>query len=154
TDASPEEPSLAVLEQKITEAEATGDVAGQASLLQTLGKAYADLGNHTQAMDVYRQALDVYEKMDSPQGMLATLEALVQLDTGIDDPTLERATRALEKMKAEGSAPQVGRMYHILADMQITRGEFPAAIENYRQAVEALRDTEDWNTLGDIMNKL
>src|SRR5262249_17223489 len=149
--ASATETPFGELEHKIAEAQASGDLAGEASLLQTLGKAHADTGNLARAKSVYKEALDAYQRMDSPPGSLAILEALAHVDTGVDDATVDHAIRLVEPMKKEGSTTQLGRLYYTLGDMQIARGEFPAAIDNYRQAIEALRPTDDWNTLGDIM---
>jgi tetratricopeptide (TPR) repeat protein len=152
----PTERSLPTLQTKLEEARAEGQRLRQAKLLHAMGEYYAEQGDRQQATTYHKQALEMYETVDNIDGMLATLDTLAELTAQADDAegALIYATRGVNLAEKLGDRTRLGRLQARLADVRLALGDLAAATETYTQAVESLRTTEDWLTIGLVMSKL
>src|SRR5262249_19824922 len=148
--------SLPTLQTKLEEARVEGHRLRQAKLLHAIGEHYVEQGDRQQALAYHKQALEIYETVDNIDGMLATLDTLAELTAQDDDAegALVYGTRGVNLAERLGDKIRLGRLQARLADVRLALGDLPAATETYTQAVESLRSTEDWQTIGLVMSKL
>ncbi len=152
----PTEGSLSTLQDRLAEAERSGDPRRQAKLLSNIGQYYAERNDSSAASTHYKRALEVYESLDDTDGILAALDALGGLAAHSRDPegAVLYATRGLNLARSRQDMTFTGRFLTRLGDVRLSLRDIPAAVEAYSQAMEALRSTEDWVSIGLVTAKL
>jgi tetratricopeptide (TPR) repeat protein len=146
--------SLPTLQAQLNEARAANDTARLGPLYQTIGKYYVDHDKPAQALEQYKQALDSFTATNDRDGLAATLEALSALASSAGDfeGAIQYASQGVEMAGQSGDPGRRGRLQLALADAQMAHGD--SALDAYTQAVESLRSTEDWPTIGLALGKL
>ncbi|HLY29034.1 MAG TPA: tetratricopeptide repeat protein [Aggregatilineales bacterium] len=152
----PTEGSLATLQERLAEAEKSGDFRRQGKYLSAIAQYYAERDDPSAALDHYKQALESYESIEDNDGILACLDALGALAAQNQDAegAVVYATRGLNLARQQQNATHIGRFLTRLGDVRLSLHDTPAALEAYSQAAEALRATEDWLSIGLVMAKL
>src|SRR5437762_2472724 len=108
----PTEHSVKTVHGQLEDARQSGDKAQQAKLLYTLGRYYTERHDRLQALGYYLEALELYEALDDPDGMLAALDALSTLTAQVDDAegAMVYATRGVNLARRFGDKVRLGRL--------------------------------------------
>jgi tetratricopeptide (TPR) repeat protein len=117
----------------------------RADLLNSLGILEWKGGRYEQALERYREALEIFERLDDPAhaGLLlnsigATLRPLGRLDEAA-----ETLTRALELHERSGEETLRGHALALLGDTAIEQGDTETALARYRESLELRRRIGD-----------
>jgi len=116
--------------------------AGEASTLDNLGRTYADIGQGTEALDYFNQALPLWRDAGEQGGEALTLNNMARAyaDLGKKQKSLESCNQALaiwrEIGNRQGEAStlnNIGRLYRDLGQQQ-------SALDYYNQALPIWRE--------------
>lgn len=154
------------------------DLQAKTVALSGLGDVYAALNKNTEAIDAYRQAIqldptqalpwnnlgNVYRRSGNNDAALNAYRQAVQIDADFvdswdslgdvykalnrDDEAIEAYSRVIEL------EPALAWPYHNLGDIYTRRGNYERAKTLYKQAIERHENDNDravsWNNLGDV----
>ncbi len=132
------------------------EYAQAAPILLRLGRALLRQGRLGEAREALQQALEVYEYLREPDGMLSSLEALADLtlEEGDLEQAITYATRA-ENLAAEHEVPdRHGHLLALLGDIRLELGETESATATYQEAIGVLQESGDALRLGIVQTKL
>ena len=109
-----------------------------ALLLHTQGQFKADLGDLDGALDLYRQSLDIKERLGDAKGKAATLHAManVAVTRGDLDGALDLYRQSLDIKERLGDAQGKAATLHEMAYISVTRGDLDGALDLYRQSLD------------------
>ncbi|MBP6827191.1 MAG: tetratricopeptide repeat protein, partial [Saprospiraceae bacterium] len=142
--------------------QAHGEQDESAKISTQLGHIQYELDRHPQALDWYRQALGLREKLGDPSRLADALSdygnALDELDNKDSTGTsLLYYTRALEIRQKLDDQPGVASVYTNLGDAHKHLGHYSAALEYLKKAEDICLSLGDeqalmevYNTMGDV----
>jgi len=127
------------LEQAIKLAKADEDLESlKASALYELGWIEGDWGNKQEAIALYQQSLELYEKIGNVQGKAASLHclAIIYANRGEVEKAIALYQQSLELKEKIGDVQGKAASLHQLAGIYANRGEVEKAIALYQQSLE------------------
>ncbi len=144
------------LQNALRQAKQQNDFQRQVSLLGKIGQLEAKLGQDTNAINTYTEALDVYENLDDQPAILETLDTLATLmvKTENSSAAVLHATRGIQLANTLGDSETKMFLLIALADARQQLGESPEAVKSYGQALEIARGSGDQQNEGLILYKL
>ena len=146
--------SLPTLYEQLAEAREAQDTQRIAPILHTIATYHAEHDDPGSAEDHFQQALAAYEALGNQDGMASALEGLAGLaaEAGRHDQAADFARRGIEVAAPTGDRARLGRLYLALGDA--LRASNTDAVEPYTEAVENLRELDDWPMVGIALEKL
>jgi len=121
-----------------------GGRAGEASTLDNLGRTYSDMGQGTEAINYFNQALPIWQEVGERGGEALTLNNIGRAygDLGKKQKALESYNQALSIWREVGNRQgeastlnNIGRLYRDLGQQQ-------SALDYYNQALPVWREVE------------
>jgi serine/threonine protein kinase/tetratricopeptide (TPR) repeat protein len=117
----------------------------QAMILQATGISYKQLGRSDDALNNYKQSMDINTRIGKKRGVAANLSeiAQVQARTGNSDQALANLTKALSLQREIGVKKEVGDTLINLGQMYEDRGKHDDALQQFKEALQIERDSAD-----------
>ena len=132
--------AVATLQTALTALSAAPDQRMRAQLQLALANAYRGQKKLDLALRESREAQQTLEALGDTPLLLECLTAQIHYIDALDEstwiPVADRAMALAEKLGERGAQ---GRIYHIRADRDFTKGEYAAAVRNLELAVTNLR---------------
>ncbi|MBD1895198.1 CHAT domain-containing protein [Coleofasciculus sp. FACHB-129] len=128
----------------------------EASLLNSLGGVYFELGKKQEALEYYRQALSLLRAEKKPSREADTLSfiANVYFQSGETQSSLNFYNQALEIQRAEKDIAAQARTLGTIGIIYIQLGELQQALAIYKQALELQRERKDFAGQADILGDI
>jgi tetratricopeptide (TPR) repeat protein len=125
----------------VSSARAIGDQRAEATTLNNLGIAHIDQGDHEQAANCYRTALELFELIGDQHGTSNCLvnQAWVHHYRGEHAAGLRDMWRALEFYQRQGAEGNAAITLRGIAVMQVESGAVRHAIRHIKQSLAAFR---------------
>lgn len=125
-------------------------------LLMSVGQSWEDAGLAERAIDAYREALSLAERLDDEELVLQSLEALARLnlETGNLEDALTSAVRAENLLQQRNEPGRLGYVLALLGDIRLEVGDLNEAADAYARAIGRLRAAGDQVSLGVVQTKL
>lgn len=125
-------------------------------LLMSVGQSWEDAGLAERAIDAYREALSLAERLDDEELVLQALEALARLnlETGNLEDALTSAVRAENLLQQRNEPGRLGYVLALLGDIRLEVGDLNEAADAYARAIGRLRAAGDQVSLGVVQTKL
>ncbi|MGI2905035.1 tetratricopeptide repeat protein [Tolypothrix sp. VBCCA 56010] len=110
----------------------------KSSILHNLGYLYDDLGKIDEAIALYKQSLEITERIGNLQGKAATLHclAIIYANRGDVDEAIALYKQSLEIFERIGDVQGKAATLHCLAIIYANRGDVDEAIALYKQSLE------------------
>jgi CHAT domain-containing protein/tetratricopeptide (TPR) repeat protein len=140
---SPE--ALRVLKTMLRKAEDTGHLEWEAHVRGRMGTIYSDLGDYSQAIPAFEQAIAITRDLGdrrNEQAFEGQL-GLVYFYQARYREALAECTRALEMARETGDSESEGRDLGLIAMIHAETADYTRAIEEYQHAGKIARETGD-----------
>lgn len=110
----------------------------KASVLHHLGRLYSDQGRGKEALALYHQALELFERNGDIQGKVATLHCIAMLEAnqGETEKAIALYQQSLDIEEQIGHMQGKAATLHQMAMLKANRGEVEEAIILYQQSLE------------------
>ena len=133
------------LHHALTLAERTGDIAGQAHIYRTLGRAWEEQGDNARALDHAMHALRLYQRVNHPLWQANQLNAVgwMHAQLGLYAEARTHCEQALALFRAEGLPAHGASTLDSLGYIAHHTGRYRDALHHYEQALELFREVED-----------
>ncbi len=128
----------------------------QASLQHTLGSIDLRVGAYDQAIEHFRQCIEVNERAGDLYNMGRSYNnmAVVYWSQGNYTQAAEYLQQSLDIFRRIGYAHGTAMCYNNLGGIYFTLGEYERAIENYKQSLEIRQRIGDVQGIADVHNNL
>ena len=144
------------LESALAAAQYLRDHFAQAELLNSIGLAYARMGNTLRAINYYEQSHVIFRDLGDLRGegkVLANL-GLAYANLGYPDRALDLFNKALEIARGTGDRRKEGLELCNLGQAYYLQREFRKAIELYEQSLQIARETGHLPGENTVLNNL
>ncbi len=140
---------IAALRMLLVSARAQDDRDRQLEILQALGTAQVDAGQHTEAIATFTDIVALYDDNGDDEDLLDALDTLASLTvkTGNPQPAILHANRGIQLAKTLGDDQAQMHIAMTLGDARQDLGETAAAEAAYGQSLQIAR------TIGDKQNE-
>jgi G-protein signaling modulator 2 len=103
-----------------------------------LGLIHYFRGEYDEALEKYRQSMEIWRKLGYQQGMATTLHniAYIHQDKGEYDEALEKYKQSMEIKEKLGYMRGIATTLHSIAIIHQDKGEYDEAFEKYRQSMD------------------
>jgi serine/threonine protein kinase/tetratricopeptide (TPR) repeat protein len=117
----------------------------QAMILQATGISYKLLGRSDDALNNYKQSMDINTRIGKKRGVAANLSEIAQVQArmGNSDQALANLTKALSLQREIGVKKEVGDTLINLGQMYEDRGKHDEALQQFKEALQTERDSAD-----------
>jgi CHAT domain-containing protein/tetratricopeptide (TPR) repeat protein len=125
----------------------------EASLLNSVGGVYFELGKKQEALEYYNQALSLFRAEKKPSREAETLSFIANLyfQSGETQSSLNFYNQALEIQRAEKDTAAQARTLGTIGIIYLQLGELQQALATYNQALELQRERKDFARQADIL---
>ncbi len=150
------EVSLEGLLQACETARRAGDDRELLNLLMSVGRTWEEAGLAERAVESYREALLVAERLADAESGLQSLEALARLSLEIGnlEDAVTYAARAENALRLRDDPGRLGYVLALLGDIRLELGSLNEAADAYASAIGRLRAAGDQVSLGVVQTKL
>jgi len=137
-------------------ARTAGDDRELLGLLMAVGQSWEEAGLPARAIEAYREALTVAERLADAEIGLQSLEALARLclETGDLENAVTYAVRAENALRLRDEPGRLGYVLALLGDIRLELGNLNEAADTYASAIGRLRAAGDQVSLGVVQTKL
>ncbi|HEX5732327.1 MAG TPA: TIR domain-containing protein [Blastocatellia bacterium] len=117
------------------------NLAGESNTLGELGNLYTDMSRLEDAVQCYRQAADIYTKLQDKnrEGIVRSNLSFILINLQRYDEARLELRRAIECKKPYGHAAELWKTWDILCDLEQATGNLQAAAQARQQAIESYR---------------
>jgi serine/threonine protein kinase/tetratricopeptide (TPR) repeat protein len=117
----------------------------QAMILQATGISYKLLGRSDDALNNYKQSMDINTRIGKKRGVAANLSEIAQVQArmGNSDQALANLNKALSLQREIGVKKEVGDTLINLGQMYEDRGKHDQALQQFKEALQIERDSGD-----------
>jgi len=128
----------------------------EAARLRHLAQDAADMPDAETRIAYYAQALDTYHADGNVSDELAALEALAALSLERSDyeSVLNYVDRGIALADQLNDPLREGKLLILLGDLQAQLGRTEGAEVAFQEAIRALRPSEAWSEIGQVLDKL
>ncbi|MCC6799681.1 MAG: hypothetical protein IT325_06170, partial [Anaerolineae bacterium] len=128
----------------------------EAARLRHLAQDAADMPDAETRIAYYAQALDTYHANGNVSDELAALEALAALSLERSDyeSVLNYVDRGMALADQLNDPLREGKLLMLLGDLQARLGRTEGAEVAFQEAIRALRPSEAWSEIGQVLDKL
>jgi tetratricopeptide (TPR) repeat protein len=130
--------ALVLDERALAAAQAAGDRAGEAAVLNILGGVYRRLGRYREALPLHERSQVIHRELGDHAGEGVALHGLGILSFRAGQYTSARTQlgQALETYRELGDRVGEGHVLQVLGVVELKLGQHPAALEHLEQAVQ------------------
>lgn len=133
-----------------------GSEPGRGDVLNAFGLAYERLGKVEEALDNYRKAVQIRERIGDRRGLASSLRNLaavhlMQGDEAAARTQLERAHALYEEL---GDRAGIAAIYEIYGVLDEDQGRFREALEHYRRALKLRTEIGDQFFMGNSLDNV
>jgi tetratricopeptide (TPR) repeat protein len=103
-----------------------------------LGAIHYLRGENDEALEKYKQSMDIIKKLGDQRGIAQTLHniAMIHQTKGEYDEALEKYKQSMKIKEKFGDQRDIATTLHNMAFIHQTKGEYDEALEKYRQSME------------------
>lgn len=134
----------------------TGNVKGEAAILNQIGAIYRLRGDYPTALDYYFKALANYQKVNHKPGVSSVLNniGVVHLYQKLYDKALEYYTKSLAIEESLKNDEGIGTSYLNIGEVYRKKGDLQKAADYYLRALVYANRINDLDAVGTIYNEL
>jgi tetratricopeptide (TPR) repeat protein len=144
------------LQELLVQTAKTTDGRTRAGALHNLGAVLESFGNYEEAEKLYRQSLDIAEKIGDTAGVASSLHQLgiIQQYRGNYEEAEKLYRQSLDIKKEIGDTAGVASSLHQLGMIQEYRGNYEEAEKLYRQSLDILKEIGDTARVASSLHQL
>ena len=126
------------------------------TILQALGIAYSHLNKPDDALQNYKQALEIRRRLGQKKGIADGLSMIAQTYDGLgkSDLALKSYNDALQTYREIGDQQDTGSLLLDLGQFYSDRGKYDEALELLKQSLQIQRDLNDLNEYALCLNNI
>ena len=134
----------------------TGNDEEKAAVLQAIGIDYSILNKPDDALQNYRQSLDIKRRLGEKTGIANSLEqiAQVQASQGKPDEALKNFNEAMRVRREIGDKAGLGNVLIDLGDFYNGRGQYDQALPLFKESLQIQRDVGNESNQGLALNNI
>jgi serine/threonine protein kinase/tetratricopeptide (TPR) repeat protein len=129
----------------------------KAAVLQSIGAAYRDLNKPDDALNNFRQSLEIRRRLGDKGGIAATLTSIARVQAeliGKTDNALKSYQEALQLHREIGDKRGIGDTLLSLGVLFERRGQYEQALKDYKDALEIQREVGNIKAESQCLNNI
>ncbi len=129
----------------------------KAAVLQSIGAAYRDLNKPEDALNNFRQSLEIRRRLGDKGGIAATLTSIARVQAeliGKTDNALKSYQEALQLHREIGDKRGIGDTLLSLGVLFERRGQYEQALKDYKDALEIQREVGNIKAESQCLNNI
>ncbi len=113
-------------------------------------------GEYKEALEKYKQSLEIEKKLGNKEGIAQTLHniAIIHQKKGEYDEALEKYNQSMEISKKLGDLQGIAQTLHNIAVIHQEKGEYDEALEKYKQSIEIEKKLGNQRGIGHTLHNI